>query len=455
MFSHKKKILKNLFWGKSLPRISFLIFLIILASFSSVHGADISSSVGTDIDAAANLTADANNAPGNKSGSIWPDTLYARYAAVIDAANGRVLFEKDGYTPAPNASTTKILTCILALEYGASDDVLTVSRYAASMPDVQLNITTGEQYYLRDLLYSLMLQSHNDSAVAIAENIAALYLCTGNESAQALAATPADKRSMEDSKTLVQLFANEMNRKAASLGCTSSYFITPNGLDATDDLGTHSTTAVDLAHIMAYCITNPEFLQITQSSSHQFTSISGKSTRGVHNTNAFLSMMDGVLSGKTGFTGNAGYCYVCAIERDNRRFIAVVLACGWPNNKTYKWKDTRALLTSAVNHYFLENVFSPVEQFQDIPVQNGIEPQIQTKINAAAQLLLSTDDRINITYDYPSSIEAPVHQNDIIGYANIYVNDTLYQALPIQSCSDVERIDFFYCISQIIHEYLF
>ncbi|MBQ8730720.1 MAG: D-alanyl-D-alanine carboxypeptidase [Lachnospiraceae bacterium] len=98
--------------------------------------------------------------------------LYAKYACLMDANSGRVLYSKDGDVAVPIASTTKLLTCIIALENGNMEDIVTVSKNAAKMPDVQLNIVSGEQYKLKDLLYSLMLESHNDSAVAIAEHIA-------------------------------------------------------------------------------------------------------------------------------------------------------------------------------------------------------------------------------------------------------------------------------------------
>jgi len=103
-------------------------------------------------------------------------SLYATSAVLMDADSGRVLYEKNGYTPMAMASTTKIMTCILVLESGKADEELTVSGYAASMPKVKLYIKKGESYRVRDLLYSLMLESHNDSAVALAEHIGKQYL---------------------------------------------------------------------------------------------------------------------------------------------------------------------------------------------------------------------------------------------------------------------------------------
>ena len=249
--------------------------------------------------------------------------LYALSAVLMDGDSGRVLYEKEGETPRANASTTKVLTCILALENGKGDDYVQVSSNAAAQPDVRLGIQKGEQYYLEDLLYSLMLQSHNDAAVAIAEHIGGS----------------------------VEGFAAMMNQKAKEIGCTDTHFVTPNGLDARDSGGSHHTTARDLALIMRYAIQNPMFLKITETRDYSFSDIEKNRTFSLHNANAFLDMREGILSGKTGYTGDAGYCYVCAEEKDGRTFIVALLGSGWPNHKTYKWKDTAALLNYGEENY--------------------------------------------------------------------------------------------------------
>ena len=131
--------------------------------------------------------------------------LYSKSAVLMDASSGRVLYEKNGEEQLPMASTTKIMTLILTLERADLEDIVEVSAYAASMPEVKLHIRQGEQYRLKDLLYSLMLESHNDSAVAIAEYVGGS----------------------------VGEFAAMMNHKAEEIGCNNTCFITPNGLDAT------------------------------------------------------------------------------------------------------------------------------------------------------------------------------------------------------------------------------
>ena len=267
------------------------------------------------------------------------ENLYALSAVLMDGENGRVLYGKEAYKGRPNASTTKVMTCILALELAKGDDYVQVSGNAASQPQTRLGMREGQQFYLEDLLYSLMLKSHNDSAVAIAEHIGGS----------------------------VEGFAEKMNEKAKELGCKDTHFVTPNGLDGEDEGGIHHTTARDLALIMAYAIKNATFVHITQTRDYTFTDISGKKHYSVHNTNAFLDMETGVISGKTGFTGNAGYCYVCAVRQDERLFIVALLGCGWPGNKNYKWSDTKKLLSYGRENY--QYVMLPeLPQLPEIPV---------------------------------------------------------------------------------------
>ena len=282
--------------------------------------------------------------------------LYALSAVLMDADSGRILFSKNGQEERAMASTTKIMTCILALESSIMDSenqIVTVSDQAAAQPKVHLGMVAGERFYLKDLLYSLMLESHNDSGVAIAEAVAGS----------------------------VEKFADLMNQKARTIGCYSTYFITPNGLDAADSNGIHHTTAEDLARIMRYCIMNSkkqeEFLTITRTETYQFQDVEGKRSFSCYNHNAFLNMMDGALSGKTGFTSDAGYCYVGALRRDERTFIVALLACGWPNNKSYKWSDMRTLMTYALDHYQYKTfeIELPVRQ---IFINNGIKAHSDT-----------------------------------------------------------------------------
>ena len=235
----------------------------------------------------------------------------------MDADSGRILFAKNGQEERPMASTTKIMTCILALELGEPEEKVTVSKEAAVQPQVKLGMREGQTFYLKDLLYSLMLESHNDTAVAVAEHIAGS----------------------------TEKFAEKMNEKAEELGCSHTYFITPNGLDGEDETGKHHTTAEELAVIMKYCIMSSpkakDFLTVTQMKEYSFSDCEGTTEYHCVNHNAFLAMMEGAISGKTGFTADAGYCYVGALTDGGRTFI-VVLAVRVPAIKDINGRYKKA-----------------------------------------------------------------------------------------------------------------
>ena len=403
-----------------------------------------------------------------------PGNLYAQSAVLMDGSSGRVLYEKNGEAFMANASTTKILTCILALENAELTDIVQVSSYAASMPDVQLHIREGEQYYLGDLLYSLMLESHNDVAVAIAEHI---------------------------SGSQVE-FSKLMNKKAKEIGCRNTFFLTPNGLDAIQKIkkddydsliqendegiksskeiteeniearnfGTmemsHGTTATDLALIMRYCIKvspkSEQFLQITRTPVHSFQNVERTRSFSCHNHNAFLNMMEGALSGKTGFTGKAGYCYVGALEREGKCYIVALLACGWPNNKTYKWSDCRKLMEYGLEEYRLfsleelrneyENqLIAEVEQAKREKIDQKAEVELERVRNQIGEVLLESNEEIRVEVSV-NRLEAPVKKGQPAGKITYYIEDIKWQEEMLVYKEDVEKTDFKWSFKMIINK---
>ena len=366
-----------------------------------------------------------------------PTELHALSAVLMDGDSGRVLYEKEGETPLANASTTKVLTCIVALESAPGDDYVQVSQKAASQPEVKLGLQKGEQYYLEDLLYSLMLKSHNDTAVAIAEH------CGGS----------------------VEGFARMLNRKAAQIGCKDTYFITPNGLDAEDENGKHHTTARDLALIMRYAIKNKTFLHIAQTRDYTFSEITGKRSFSVHNANALLDMMDGVLAGKTGYTSQAGYCYVCAWKKDGRTFVVSLLGCGWPNHKTYKWSDTKKLLSYGSYNYNYETYWKE-PQTEKILVTDGVEgdQDIGTQIYLRGKCSVTADDRnkklllkkgetVTCRTEIPRKVSAPVLKGEKLGRIAYYLNGKLIDSYPVYAEKSVEKISFKWYAEKVFHDF--
>ena len=397
------------------------------------------------------------------------DGLYALSAVLMDADNGRVLLQKNGTQILPMASTTKIMTCILALELMDTEEYAEVSAYAAGMPKVRLGVRQGQVFRLKDLLYSLMLESHNDSAVVIAEHIGRRFAGSG-----------------ADSEEAVLCFAEKMNEKAEEIGCTDTFFITPNGLDAilaeTDENGQttqrqHSTTAADLARIMSYCVTaspkREEFLTVTRTQEYSFTDYvpaapskepapegagssgmgsawkAGGNSYSCTNHNAFLNMMEGALTGKTGFTSRAGYCYVGALRQGEKTFSIALLACGWPGNKSWKWHDARLLYEYGLENYEKKDIYRE-ETLPELPVTDGTEgtvPLLQEQTELP--LLLCAEDEVHTQLQLADSLPAPVEAGQTAGWQNYYVNHTLYASLPVRAAQDVGEWTFRYCLEKL------
>lgn len=356
-----------------------------------------------------------------------PKDLHAKAAVLMDGESGRVLYGVNENEQLPMASTTKVMTLLVTLENASLDDVVTVSAYAASMPDVQLNIRAGEQYVLRDLVYSLMLESHNDSAVAIAEHVAGS----------------------------VEAFAALMNERAQSLGCEYTYFITPNGLDASDANGTHSTTATELARIMSEAVKNTEFLSITQTMAHSFSNIAGTRSFSVNNKNALFSMMDGVLSGKTGFTNNAGFCYVGAINSNGRVFVVALLSCGWPPNKSWKWSDAQKLLNYGKDNYEIRTFGENEMTLSEIAVIQGQENAVKLySPTEEVSMLARADEQMALDYQIMTQADAPIEKGACAGAIQYRIDDTIIKSYPVYFSETIEKVDFLYCIQKVLNNWL-
>ncbi len=377
--------------------------------------------------------------------------LYAQSAVLMDGESGRVLFEKGGGEERPMASTTKIMTCILALEKGNLNDIVTVSEEAARQPEVHLGMKEGDQFYMEDLLYSIMLESHNDSAWAVAEHISG---------------------SVEE-------FSNLMDQKAKELGCSHTNFVTPNGLDGEDEDGIHRTTAEELARIMQYCIMeSPQkeaFLQITQTKTRTFQDTTGKKQFTCNNHNAFLNMMGGALTGKTGFTGEAGYCYVGAVRQGDRTLIVALLACGWPNNKNYKWVDMKKLVQYGLDQFEYRQYWEEALQNDEIRLlEAGKEKEVKDSVTQDGNLyedgtvnaflnisvtdrekriLMKKTETIEIQIQEQDTIQAPVEKNQKLGKVTLLLNGEVLDRKNIISGEQFFKKDLLWTYRQIWKTY--
>lgn len=368
-----------------------------------------------------------------------PNQLFATAACLMDGDTGRVLFGKRETDPMAMASTTKIMTCILALENGQEQTVVTASAKAAAAPKVHLGVREGEQFLLGDLLYSLMLESHNDAAVMIAETIGGS----------------------------VEKFASLMNEKAAAIGCTNTHFVTPNGLDASDAGGDHHTTAADLARIMRYCVwISPkaaQFLVVTQTRSYTFWDLEKKNMFNCYNHNTLLDQMDGAVSGKTGFTAKAGYCYTGALERDGKRLIVSLLACGWPSHKNYKWADAAKLLNYGLESYTYRDVLDHSWNPGQIEVADGVyDGMLQIKSSARLTLtspvldparslpvLLEETEIPEKDIFLPELLKAPVKKGEKVGSVTYSIDGILLAEYPVYAAETIEKIDYGWCMEKV------
>ncbi len=353
-----------------------------------------------------------------------PD-VHARAALLMDADTGRVLYEKDGYTPYAVASTTKILTAVLVLEAGVEEEFATVSANAAAQPKVKLYVKKGERYKVKDLLYSLLLESHNDTAVVLAEHI------SGSTEA----------------------FAKLMNKKAEEIGCENAYFITPNGLDAQVQGRANQASAYDMALITAYALKNERFLQLIATKSHSFTDESGKRHESVNNANRFLQMYEGALGVKTGFTNLAGYCFVGAADTACGRIISVVLGSDWPPHQTQKWKDTKVLMEYGSNRYKREVL--KLQDYQGyIGVGNATVEEIPI-FGKGGQIAypLSEDDVVKVVLFRLNFMDAPIRKGEKIGWKRIYVNDECVMEMSISTRDGCREKKFCDYLHEILHRF--
>ena len=355
--------------------------------------------------------------------------LYAISACMIDAESGRILYGRNPYEVRAMASTTKIMTCLLALENCSIDEVVTVSEYAASMPDVQLNMRAGEQFRLYDLLLSMMLESHNDTAVAIAEHVGGS----------------------------VEKFCSMMTERAGELGCINSVFLTPNGLDKeiVTENGTqkHATTAEELALILRECLKNEQFVAICRTQNAMIYNTDKTKSYQLSNHNALLNMMDGVIVGKTGFTCDAGYCYVGAVERNGITYICALLGCGWPNNKNYKWQDMKVLIDYAEKHYKsaeLSDSLISEAYLKDIPVQNAVAEgkcldtiSLKRMDNSGIEALtVRTGEQLTLLYELPSVLNAPLVEGEEVGRIHYMINGQTLMTESLTVEKTIDKIEF-------------
>lgn len=347
---------------------------------------------------------------------------------VLDRKTLLPLYEKNAYSRVSIASTTKILTCIIALENCSLSEIVTVSKNAATISGSTLGLTSNMKLSMNDLLYGLMLRSGNDCAIAIAEHISG---------------------SIEN-------FSILMNQKASSLGLTNSNFITPHGLDNPN----HFSTAYELAIITDYALKNPKFLEIVSSKTYTI-SLNGV-PRKLSNTNELLGTTPGIYGVKTGFTFDAGRCLVSACNRNDLDIIVVVLGADTKRIRTidslnlinyifntYKYVNIENTLKSSFNDYlsYFENSCY-LEKTTDKPIL-----ELATIDNYTFPL--SDTDSLNLhTQIYTIDLfNSNIKSGSVVGELNLYCENKLLCKIDITLKNQLIKNNWKYYFKNIFKYY--
>ena len=324
--------------------------------------------------------------------------ISAKSACLIEAEGGRVLYSKSGSTRMPMASTTKIMTAIVALESRISlDTQIRVPKEAVGVEGSSVYLKHNEAVTLEMLLYALMLSSANDAAVAIA--------CTVSGS--------------------VENFVALMNNKAQDLGLTNTHFTNPHGLY--DD--EHYTSAEDLAKIMVYAMKNEDFAKITAAQTKAFAREDGTSFL-LTNHNKLLRTYDGIIGGKTGFTKKSGRCLVSCAERDGLRLIAVTLNA--PND----WNDHKELYDFGFSIY--KRVYFDAKSLT-IPVISGDKSAVSVASDSLSLVLPQDHGEISVKINAPRFLFASVKKGEQVGDIVYSYGGKIIATSPLYACENVSR----------------
>lgn len=303
----------------------------------------------------------------------------ARCAIALDSKSKVVLYEKNSYELVPMASTTKIMTTLVALKYGDLDKQMEISSKAAGIRGSTVGYKKGEKITLKELLFGLMLRSGNDAAIAIAEGISG---------------------SVEE-------FAKLMNEYAGEIGIINTHFQTPHGLDNDE----HYSTAYDLALVTAKAQENKLFNEIVSAKD-----IDGKTygfTRSYHNINKILWEISEANGVKTGYTGKAGKCLVTSAKVQGNDVIIVVLNC------TPRWKETKKIHEYVRENYEFKKMFVKGDSAGEVVLDKGT-----IKLQYAQDVVMPTKNGVEYTVKVikPEKIINSVNKGDKIGTVCIYAD---------------------------------
>ena len=334
--------------------------------------------------------------------------LTADSAILVEATTGRVIYEKNADEVRPPASMTKMMTCILGLEYLTPEDRIKISWNAAATEDSELMLQENDLLTANDLLRGMMLVSDNGGAVAIAEAVAG------------------------DVKT----FARLMNEKAREIGCEHTNFENPNGLPNER----HLSTARDMAKISMYCLQNWDFRDIvsTQRETIHWLEPSNVTVR-VENTNKLLATYKGMTGLKTGWTRAAGGCLAASAKRGDIELIAIVMHA---TDAQTRFNDAEILLDYGFDRVSSIYGIDKDDVEKKIFVRDGEQATLEVGLEEDLNYPLLKDEykhNLTVTYDLPKVIDAGIKAGDVVGKAHLKYNGKIVASVPFVARENVER----------------
>ena len=332
------------------------------------------------------------------------DNVSAQAAILIEADSGEIVFEKNAHQKLPMASTTKIMTALVALEEGDLSKTVKVPEGACGVEGSSIYLTSGEELTLEHLLYALMLESANDAAAAIAYEIA------GG----------------------IEPFAERMNRMAENIGLTESHFTNPHGLD--DDA--HYTTAYDLAKLTAYALKNEQFRKIVSTYKHQIPLRGDEGIRVLLNHNKLLRMSEDAIGVKTGFTKRSGRCLVSAAERNGVRVIAVTL------NAPDDWNDHLFLHETGFSRYHLERLAEEGQFTFEIPCPTAENGVITVTNTDSLSVCLKNGTEVTYVAEAPHLFMPPVTVGDVLGRVTFTADGNVIGEIPLYAQTSVAEPEY-------------
>lgn len=326
-----------------------------------------------------------------EQGAVKEPNVNARCAVALDSNSKVVVYEKNAYELVPMASTTKIMTALVAMKYGDLNKKIDISPKAASVRGSTVGYKKGESILLKELLFGLMLRSGNDAAIAIAEGISG---------------------SVEE-------FAKLMNEYAGELGVINTQFQTPHGLDSEG----HYSTAYDLALVTSAAKKEPLFNEIV--SSKDVDGEKNKFSRSYHNINKILWQIPEANGVKTGYTGKAGKCLVTSVAIEKNDIIIVVL------NSPGRWEETDKIYEYVNKNYKFVKLFSKGDIAAELKINRN-----NLKLECEDDIVLPIKNGFKYTTKIikPQKIAYNVKKGDKIGMLCVYENDKkIYSAALIAS----------------------